>query len=153
MARQFFEGGPQQAGQPPSFAMQRHVLPSEPERFMNAPPQAGHNLGNAWNEMQAAGRSGTPAEMLRAHTHSPTTAGGWSSEFDGVAQIAHPSGQQNMPMQSNCEFYLLVIEWHPECTDATHYACFNGTFPAPRNLKETVGLLSFTRFVGLYMQV
>ena len=101
MARQFFEGGAQQAGAPPSFAMPRHVLPPEPERFMNAPPQAGHDLSKAWNEMQAAGRSGTPAEMLR--THSPATAGGWSAEFDGVAQIARPSGQQNMPMQSNCE--------------------------------------------------
>ena len=101
MARQFFEGGAQQAGAPPSFAMQRHVLPPDSERFMNAPPQAGHDLSKAWNEMQATGRSGTPAEMLR--THSPATAGGWSAEFDGVAQIARPSGQQNMPMQSNCE--------------------------------------------------
>ena len=97
MARQFFEGGAQQGGALPSFAMPRHVLPPEPERFMNATPQAGSDLSKAWNEMQA-GRAG-PAEILRSHT----AGGGWSSEFDGVSQIPRPSSQQNMPMQSNCE--------------------------------------------------
>ncbi|EJF65576.1 peroxisome targeting signal receptor [Dichomitus squalens LYAD-421 SS1] len=95
MARQFFEGGPQQAGAPPSFAVPRHVMPHEPERFMSAPAQAGPDLTKAWNEMQA-GRA-VPGEMLRSHTAS----GGWSAEFDGVSQIARPSSQQNMPMQSN----------------------------------------------------
>ncbi|RDX41796.1 peroxisome targeting signal receptor [Lentinus brumalis] len=98
MARQFFEGNAQQAGAPPSFAMSHHAMPPEPERFMHAPPQAGHDLGKAWNEMQA-GRS-TPGEMYR--THTPTAAaGGWSAEFDGVGQIGRPSAQQSMPMQSN----------------------------------------------------
>ena len=98
MARQFFDGGnAQQAGAPPAFAMSRHVLPPEPERFASAPPQAGHDLNNAWTEMQARG---APAEMLRARSSN----GGWGAEFDGVAQIAQPAaGQQNMPMQSNCE--------------------------------------------------
>ncbi|KAI0355751.1 TPR-like protein [Trametes cingulata] len=100
MARQFFEGGSsQQAGAPPSFAMQRHIMPPDAERFMNAPPP--QDLGKAWNEMQAGRAMG--GDMLR--THSPAAAaaaaGGWSSEFDSVAQIARPSGQQNMPMQSN----------------------------------------------------
>ncbi|KAI1785750.1 peroxisome targeting signal receptor [Ganoderma leucocontextum] len=95
MARQFFDGGAQQAGAPPAFAMPRHVMPPESERFASAPPQAGHDLGKAWNEMHAV--RGAPGEMLRTHTSN----GGWSAEFDGVAQIAQPSGQQNMPMQSN----------------------------------------------------
>ncbi|KAI0744275.1 peroxisome targeting signal receptor [Daedaleopsis nitida] len=99
MARQFFEGGSQQGGAPPSFAMPRHVLPLEPERFMAAPPQAGHDLSRAWNEMQA-GRAGTPAEMLRAHTPQGT-AGGWSSEFDGSMQVPRSSGQQGMSAPSN----------------------------------------------------
>ncbi len=97
MARQFFEGGAQQAGAPPAFAMPRHVLPPEPERFAGAPPQAGHDLSKAWTEMQA-GR-GAPAEMLRTRSSN----GGWSAEFDGGAHIAQPSGQQTMPMQSNRE--------------------------------------------------
>ena len=98
MARQFFDSsGAQQAGAPPAFAMPRHVLPHEPERFAGAgaPPP---DLSKAWTEMQA-GRA-APSEMMRARSSN----GGWSAEFDGVAQIAQPAGQQqNMPMQSNCE--------------------------------------------------
>ena len=111
MARQFFEGNAQQAGAPPSFAMPHHVMPPEAERFMHAPPQAGPDLSKAWSEMQQAGRAGsapTPGAMYR--THTPTSApGGWSAEFDGVAQIGRPPAQQSMPMQSNCESFLLVI--------------------------------------------
>ncbi|KAI0369650.1 TPR-like protein [Pilatotrama ljubarskyi] len=98
MARQFFEGGSsQQAGAPPSFAMQRHIMPPNVERFMDAPPPqaAGHDLSKAWNEMQSGRAMG--GDMLR--TQSPAT--NWSSEFDSVAQIARPASQQNMPMQSN----------------------------------------------------
>ncbi|KAI0645973.1 TPR-like protein [Trametes meyenii] len=105
MARQFFEGGvPQQTGAPPSFAMQRHILPPDAERFMSAPPPhaAGADLSKAWNEMQA-GRAMSNDLLLR--THSPASASasasGWGAEFDSVAQIPRPAGQQGMPMQSN----------------------------------------------------
>ena len=110
MARQFFDGGAQQAGAPPAFAMPRHVMPLEPERFASAPPQAGHDLNKAWNGMPVG--PGTPAELLRAHS---ANGGGWSAEFDGVTQIAQPSGQQNMPMQSNCECFYgfrLLLRLH-----------------------------------------
>ncbi|KAI9061756.1 TPR-like protein [Trametes sanguinea] len=100
MARQFFEGGaPQQASGPsPSFAMQRHIMSPEAERFMSTPPPqmaAGPDLSKAWNEMQV--HRAMSSDMAR--THSP--AAGWSAEFDSVAQIARPASQQNMPMQSN----------------------------------------------------
>ncbi|CDO72496.1 hypothetical protein BN946_scf184980.g37 [Trametes cinnabarina] len=100
MARQFFEGGPhQQAGGPsPSYAMQRHVMSPDAERFMSTPPPqtaAGPDLGKAWNELQS--HRAMANDMAR--THSP--AAGWSAEFDSVAQIARPVSQQNMPMQSN----------------------------------------------------
>ncbi|KAI8992876.1 peroxisome targeting signal receptor [Trametes punicea] len=100
MARQFFEGSaPQQnSGPHPSFAMQRHIMPIEAERFMSSPPPQsvpGSDLSKAWNEMQAGRALGHDV----GRTHSP--AAGWSAEFDSVAQIARPSGQQNMPMQSN----------------------------------------------------
>ncbi|KAH9859121.1 peroxisome targeting signal receptor [Lenzites betulinus] len=101
MARQFFEGGSsQQAGAPPSFAMQRHLVsPGAAERFMHSPPPqaAGPDLQKAWNEMQQAGRPMGGGDLLRMQ-HSPS---GWGAEFDSVAQIARPSGQQSMPMQSN----------------------------------------------------
>ena len=107
MARQFFEGNAQQGGAPSSFVMPHHVMPPEAERFMHAGP----DLSKAWNEMQQAGRAGsapTPGAMYR--THTPTSApGGWSAEFDGVAQIGRPPAQQSMPMQSNCESFVLVI--------------------------------------------
>ncbi|OSC97435.1 peroxisome targeting signal receptor [Trametes coccinea BRFM310] len=100
MARQFFEGGaPQQASGPsPSFAMQRHMMSPDAERFMSTPPPqmaSGPDLSKAWNEMQA--HRAMSSDMAR--THSP--AAGWSAEFDSVAQIARPASQQNMPMQSN----------------------------------------------------
>ncbi|KAH9895098.1 peroxisome targeting signal receptor [Cubamyces lactineus] len=100
MARQFFEGGgSQQAGAPPSFAMPRHVMPPEAERFMNTPPPqaAGPDLSSAWNQMQAGRAMGS--DMLRAQSQS--LASGWNAEFDSVSQIARPAGQQSMPMQSN----------------------------------------------------
>ncbi|KAL1942042.1 hypothetical protein VTO73DRAFT_6572 [Trametes versicolor] len=101
MARQFFEGGSsQQAGAPPSFAMQHHVMPHEAERFMHTPPPqaAGPDLQQAWNEMQHTGRAmGSDMQMQRMQS----TLSGWGAEFDSVAQIARPSGQQSMPMQSN----------------------------------------------------
>ena len=77
-----------------------HVMPPEAERFMHSPPPqqaAGPDLSGAWNQMQAGRAMGS--DMLRAQPQSP--AGGWSAEFDSVAQIARPPGQQNMPMQSN----------------------------------------------------
>lgn len=104
MARQFFEGGSsQQAGAPPSFAMQRRVMPHEAERFMHTPPPqaAGPDLQQAWNEMQHSGRAmGSDMQMQRMQS-APS---GWGAEFDSVAQIARPSGQQSMPMQSNRTF-------------------------------------------------
>ncbi len=104
MARQFFEGGSsQQAAAIPSFSMQRHAMPHEAERFMNAPPPqaAGPDLQQAWNEMHNTGRSmGSDMQMQRMQA-APS---GWGVEFDSVAQIARPSGQQSMPMQSNRTF-------------------------------------------------
>lgn len=104
MARQFFEGGSSQQGSaPPSFAMQRHIMPHEAERFMHTPPPqaAGPDLHQAWNEMQhPGGAMGSDMQMQRMQ--APPS--GWGAEFDSVAQIARPSGQQSMPMQSNRTF-------------------------------------------------
>ncbi|KAI0820042.1 peroxisome targeting signal receptor [Trametes gibbosa] len=103
MARQFFEGGSsQQAGAPPSFAMQRHVMPPDAERFMHSPSAqaAGPDLQKAWSEMQA-GRPMGGGDLLRMQQQHPSSPSSWGAEFDSVAHIARPVGQQSMPMQSN----------------------------------------------------
>ncbi|EKM54250.1 uncharacterized protein PHACADRAFT_97499 [Phanerochaete carnosa HHB-10118-sp] len=80
LARQFFEGAPQN-GMPNGFSTMPHVLP--PQMALHAPRVAPADLNGAWVEVHDRG-------LMMNQEHAQGSSG-WASEFGGASHIL-PSG-------------------------------------------------------------